>query len=397
MVLYISVNSDYKVATDVITIDDDAMDNIERIEPEPVSVSELWHYYRGRSVHPDVNQLLNRVRIDQHTPNWYNERRLRITASIASAILGENPFENYNSVFLKKTGRGPARAESAATEHGHAKEHLARHLFEQATGLDVLPVDVGLVCHNSYNFLGASPDGVGAFEPFLIEIKCPFRRTIKHEVPMYYMAQMQLQMEVCNIDTCYFVQYCAPTVVSRGVLDIVTVKRDPEWMSKALPVFEKFWNDVKTFYEDIGQPIGTCVYDYTDNDDASSDSMGKAVDTSSSSSNRPRKRKEPPPGNEFDVFADIDVITELAKEYEDQLNTISSRFSSSSSSSTSSSRSASSSSSSSSVSMSMSEPVSSASLQSDASSSSSPVKSDASSSSSSDSNSSSSSSSSDST
>jgi len=217
----------------------------------------------AEAMHPRVKKLLERQRIDQHTENWYAERRLRITASIAAAILGEDPYQTYADAFRKKTGLGPSFKGNKMTRHGHTHEPIAAELFERLTGKRLIEGDVGLVCHRKFHYLAASPDGAGYYEPFLIEIKCPFSRRIQHFVPEHYKAQMQLQMECCDIDVCYFVQYQPPTLLSKGILDIITVKRDPTWMARAIPVFDGFWTAVKVFYETLGQPVGTMMHDYT--------------------------------------------------------------------------------------------------------------------------------------
>ena len=56
-----------------------------------------------------------------------------------------------------------------------------------------------------FKFLGASPDGIDEMGEML-EIKMPYSR-IPHEIPKKdYYFQMQLQMEVCNLDVCNFLE-----------------------------------------------------------------------------------------------------------------------------------------------------------------------------------------------
>ena len=65
--------------------------------------------------------------------------------------------------------------------------------------------EAGLLIHDKYNWLGASPDGILENDK-LIEIKCPIKRNIDNSIPIYYLNQIQIQLEVCNLENCYLFQ-----------------------------------------------------------------------------------------------------------------------------------------------------------------------------------------------
>jgi hypothetical protein len=71
--------------------------------------------------------------------------------------------------------------------------------------------DFGCIQHPTYKFLGASPDGIiiesstGRYGRML-EIKNPVSREITGIPKKEYWVQMQLQMEVCNLDDCDFLE-----------------------------------------------------------------------------------------------------------------------------------------------------------------------------------------------
>ena len=67
-------------------------------------------------------------------------------------------------------------------------------------------LEFGLIIHDTYPFLGASPDGITE-NGIMIEIKCPFRRKITGIPPFYYWVQCQLQLEICDLTYCDFVEY----------------------------------------------------------------------------------------------------------------------------------------------------------------------------------------------
>ncbi len=77
-------------------------------------------------------------------------------------------------------------------------------------------------------------------------------RKITKEVPVHYMPQLQLSMEVLNLEVCHFVQYRP----DKGLFDppqmeVTIVKRDRTWFEKYLKVFENFIIELNTAREQI--------------------------------------------------------------------------------------------------------------------------------------------------
>jgi hypothetical protein len=71
--------------------------------------------------------------------------------------------------------------------------------------------DFGCIKHEKYNFLGASPDGINidkTSEKYgrMLEIKNIVNREINGIPKKEYWIQMQLQMEVCDLDECDFLE-----------------------------------------------------------------------------------------------------------------------------------------------------------------------------------------------
>ena len=78
--------------------------------------------------------------------------------------------------------------------------------------LDLKVNEFGLIQHEKYSFLGASPDGI-CKNGIMLEIKCPFTRKINktgeiynHICPAYYWVQVQQQLECCDLEECDFWQ-----------------------------------------------------------------------------------------------------------------------------------------------------------------------------------------------
>jgi hypothetical protein len=69
--------------------------------------------------------------------------------------------------------------------------------------------ELGRIQHRTVVGLAASPDGLyvaGPLKGSLVEIKCPISRAIQAEIPFDYWCQMQIQMEVCGVDSCEYVE-----------------------------------------------------------------------------------------------------------------------------------------------------------------------------------------------
>jgi hypothetical protein len=107
--------------------------------------------------------------------------------------------------------------------------------------------DFGCIRHDKYYFIGASPDGINVdpSSPLygrMLEIKNVVSREITGIPKKEYATQMQLQMEVCNLDECdfletKFVEFGSETEFYNDVSD-----------TKAKGVIVYFVQDGKPFY-----------------------------------------------------------------------------------------------------------------------------------------------------
>lgn len=199
------------------------------------------------AIHPTISHLLSLPQPAQRSSEWYAARHERLTASDAATALGLNPYETYDQLVLKKCGHGPKFMGNEATRHGQKWEDYVSDLFCKQYGYQAY--DAGLLLHPTIPFLGGSPDGLLSTEDgskcALLEIKCPLYREIKDEVPAYYVPQIQLCMEICDVDSCWFVQFKPETLIASQVFSAVEVSRDRKWFADALPVFQAFWTEVE--------------------------------------------------------------------------------------------------------------------------------------------------------
>jgi len=266
-------------------------------------VEPLWHW------------LLTATQVEQRTPEWYQETRNMITASEVATVFKSGrtrgqlvmskaspPAERFiASLAVPKATTGPM-------DWGVRYEPVVKEYLENSLKAKIH--DLGRIRHRTNPKIAASPDGlIVASETApelvgrLVEIKCPSTRVIKDgEIPFEYWCQMQLQMEVCGVDACEFVEAKfveelpapAPGAGSDGAeaqteylatgfislvnkdevnkyiyhstashtpaeewtlietypwyllkLRRVTVPRDVNWFTQSQPAFDQFWADVE--------------------------------------------------------------------------------------------------------------------------------------------------------
>lgn len=190
-------------------------------------------------MHPKTEKIINSGPwAPQRSPEWLAMRHNMITASDAAAILGISRFDTVDDILYKKCGFQKRYSEFSmnAMNHGVINEDIARGAYEMKTGEKVH--EIGLIQHPVYPFIGASADGITESGK-LIEIKCPTGK-LRTSIPKYYIPQIQLCLEVLDLDTCDYIEYCAQD----QTLNIFTVERDYDWFQESLPIFETFWQRV---------------------------------------------------------------------------------------------------------------------------------------------------------
>lgn len=193
--------------------------------------------------------------IKQRTPEWFAQRRGRLTGSNIGAALGVNPWKTPDDL-IRQMVREYHGAESEfngniATEYGQAHEPLALMDYLGKTGN--FAQECGFFVHKDHDWLGASPDGT-IDEDGLVEVKCPFGLRDKkgdalifktaQEQP-HYFAQAQVELFCTGRAWCDFYQW------SPNGDSIERVFIDEEWINQNLPVLHEFY---QRFLSEIDNP-----------------------------------------------------------------------------------------------------------------------------------------------
>ena len=138
----------------------------------------------------------------QRSAEWYVFREDMITASNWGNVMGYIGSE----IELLKSKLGITKFNgNAATMFGTKYEAVATSIYEKRMNKKM--IEFGCLRHPDPNnfFLGASPDGISD-DGVMLEIKCPSSREILPIPTSYYWAQMQGQLEICNLERCDFLE-----------------------------------------------------------------------------------------------------------------------------------------------------------------------------------------------
>lgn len=196
------------------------------------------------------------IKADQRTPEWFQARLGRPTASRFGDIMAmtrsgySTSRKNYAAelVIQRITGEMPENFQSTAMNWGIETEATARLAYELETANEV--TDTGLWMHDEYE-AGASPDGLIGLDGCL-EIKCPNSATHletlhSKTLPRQYKAQVQGQMWVTGRKWCDFVSY-DPRMPVNAQLIVIRIPRDDVYINDLI-------NEVKTFLVEVEREV----------------------------------------------------------------------------------------------------------------------------------------------
>ena len=169
-------------------------------------------------IEKQIQKLRNIIQPEQRTPEWYKFRHTLITASNAYKAFESQSTMNqliYEKCQPLKTNfdeidENIKMVNTNTTLHwGQKYEPLSVMIYENNYNTKV--EDFGCIQHDTYKFIGASPDGIIVNKDSerygrMLEIKNIVNREINGIPKKEYWVQMQLQMEVCDLDECDFLE-----------------------------------------------------------------------------------------------------------------------------------------------------------------------------------------------
>jgi putative phage-type endonuclease len=173
---------------------------------------------KNKEILDKIEHIKQKPQPTQRTDEWYNFRHNLITASNAYKAFGSEC--TINQLIYEKCQPLKTRDDDNTNTKimvnintpfhwGQKYEPLSVMLYENLHNTKV--ADFGCIKHDHYHFLGASPDGINVdvnSDRFgrMLEIKNIVNREINGIPKKEYWVQMQLQMEVCDLDECDFLE-----------------------------------------------------------------------------------------------------------------------------------------------------------------------------------------------
>lgn len=168
---------------------------------------------------PNIKKLTEKIKYikskpqpEQRTDAWYLYRNNLITASSAWKALSTQG--NINQLIYEKCSpldlkKNKFSSITSSLHWGQKYEPISTMLYEYRNKTKI--EDFGCIKHDTYDFMGASPDGINVASESdlygrMLEIKNIVSREITGIPKEEYWIQTQLQMEICNLNECDFLE-----------------------------------------------------------------------------------------------------------------------------------------------------------------------------------------------
>jgi putative phage-type endonuclease len=156
--------------------------------------------------------LKNIPQPEQRSNEWYIFRNSALTASNIYKIFISD-YSQSQLIIEKSEPLDVAKFKNnnlnSPMHHGQKYEPVSILYYEFINNTRVS--EFGCIKHNKYSYIAASPDGIVCDENSvlygrMLEIKNVFSREIDGIPKPEYWIQMQLQMEVCDLNECDFLE-----------------------------------------------------------------------------------------------------------------------------------------------------------------------------------------------
>lgn len=192
-------------------------------KPQPVQRTKEWYHFRHNLItasnaykafesQANKNQLIYEKCQPLNSDNFEDNGDDETCDIVSDDIVSDD--DDVKTIHIKNTNTNIIPQQKMvnvnSTLHwGQKYEPLSVEIYEYIykTKVD----DFGCIQHETYKFIGASPDGINVDPNSLrygrmLEIKNIVNREINGIPKKEYWIQMQLQMEVCDLDECDFLE-----------------------------------------------------------------------------------------------------------------------------------------------------------------------------------------------
>lgn len=192
--------------------------------------------------------------IIQGTPEWFDIRKGKVTASRAQAIASNGKgLETYINEVVSEyfSSAEKEHYSNIHTERGHELEPTARSMYELENDCEV--EQIGFCELNE--FVGCSPDGLVG-EDGMIEIKCPedkvyFNIIINEKIDSGYMWQCQMNMFILERKWCDLIFYNPNFKKSMKIFRLVPDEKMQEDLKEGFKKVEERIKELKNKYKKL--------------------------------------------------------------------------------------------------------------------------------------------------
>lgn len=158
-----------------------------------------------------INYLKSKPQPEQKSEEWYKFRNNTLTASNIWKAFGTPSMVNqliYEKCNPSNSGKF-SNSIDTPMHWGNKYEPLSVMVYENKYNTKI--GEFGCILHDNYDFIAASPDGINIDQSSkifgrMLEIKNIVNREINGIPKLEYWIQMQIQMEVCNLNECDFLE-----------------------------------------------------------------------------------------------------------------------------------------------------------------------------------------------
>jgi putative phage-type endonuclease len=159
-----------------------------------------------------INYLKSIKQPEQRTDEWYIFRQHFLTASSIWKALGTECSKNqliYDKCKPLDVNKYKIVSTETPMHWGNKYEPISIQLYELIYETKIS--DFGCIPHKTISYIAASPDGINTLETSdrygrMLEVKNIVNRDITGIPKKEYWIQMQIQMEVCNLNECDFLE-----------------------------------------------------------------------------------------------------------------------------------------------------------------------------------------------
>ncbi|XP_050897617.1 uncharacterized protein LOC127104476 isoform X5 [Lathyrus oleraceus] len=201
---------------------------------------------------PTFTAFASPADVPQRSDEWFALRKDKLTTSTFSTALGFWKGSRRSELWREKVFASESQIIQASQRNamawGMLNETVAVENYKKITGREVSSMGFAVHSKKSYDWLGASPDGV--LGTGILEVKCPYNKGKPETglpwstMPFYYMPQVQGQMEIMDFE--WVDLYCwTPNgstifrvIRERGYWDIIHGILREFWWENVIPARE---------------------------------------------------------------------------------------------------------------------------------------------------------------